>query len=101
MKHADNWVRNKDAFCFAKPGEIYTVYLGKGGNVRLWLPDADYGIQWFDPRNGGKLVAGSIKTASGPGFKSIGRPPSERNKDWVALIRLDGERPETIPSPPE
>lgn len=48
-----------------------------------------YEIRWFDPRTGGSLQSGTIQTvtAGGKDFVEIGRPPSNPERDWVALIR--------------
>ncbi len=53
MKSHDELIDNKQAFCFANPGEIYAVYLKKRGNVNLRLENnGGYIIRWFDPKNG-------------------------------------------------
>ncbi len=90
-----------DGYALAKPGLLYAAYLKPGSRgAELWLPEADYAIRWFDPRNGGDLVAGSQASVTGGGFRSLGDPPSERDRDWLALVRLDGEPPAEVPEPP-
>jgi hypothetical protein len=89
MYHHDELTAAKDDYCFAKPGEIYAVYLPKGGPAELNLDDsqATYSVQWFNPRQGGALRSGSITQLKGPGKVSIGKPPADPDKDWVALIK--------------
>jgi len=47
----------------------------------------EFSVQWYDPRNGGALLEGSITTVVGNGIQSLGNPPSEQNKDWVVLLK--------------
>lgn len=79
---------NEAGYCFAKPGDTYVVYLPVGGEWDLLAEKgASYTIHWFDPRNGGKLQTGSIKEMPGGIGSSLGSPPSDPGKDWVALVR--------------
>ncbi|RKY08036.1 MAG: DUF5060 domain-containing protein [Planctomycetota bacterium] len=89
MTSADNLTSSDNNYCFAKPGRIYAVYLPQGRTTELDLADstAAFTVKWYNPRQGGKLLEGSVKTLSGPGVHSIGQPPFEQNNDWVALIR--------------
>ena len=92
MASDDTLIGNADGYCFCKPGEIYVVYLKQGGSAELNLGHsvATFSLQWYNPRTGGRLLQGSVKTMAGPGAKSIGTPPSNPSKDWVALIRKTG-----------
>jgi hypothetical protein len=89
MHHADELTSLPTDYVFAKPGEIYAVYLPKGENVRLHLEEhsAIFTVRWFNPRTGGELETGSRNAIAGPGVKSLGNPPADPGKDWVALIR--------------
>lgn len=100
MDPQDALVKDPNSYCLAKEGHVYAVYLGAGGTTEVWLPEAAYSVSWFDPRRGGELVTGSIGEIRGGGFCNIGNPPSELNKDWVAIIRLNGQPPTSISSPP-
>jgi hypothetical protein len=66
------------------------IYLPNGGTTEVDLDESmnTFSIKWYNPREGGKLLDGSIESISGPGSHIIGLPPSGRNKDWVALIKL-------------
>lgn len=87
MKHHDELTEDQKDYCFAKPGEVYAVYLPQGGSTKIDLQPGNYSVQWYDPRHGGDLQKGSIESLSGPGEQSIGLPPGERKQDWVVLIR--------------
>lgn len=73
--------------CFAHPGEVYVVYLPEGGETLIRLPEGEFSLQWFNPRTGGELVDGALPTLKGPNQLSLGMPPSDPTRDWVALIR--------------
>lgn len=89
MQAADHLALAYADYNFAKPGRVYCVYLFSGGNTRLNLENhrGPFSVHWFDPRNGGELQTGSVKTIWGPRWANIGEPPSEKHRDWVALIR--------------
>jgi hypothetical protein len=87
MRSSDELVSSPDAYCLANPGEDYVVYLGQGGTTDLEVTEGRYQVLWFDPIKGGALQEGSTTTLQGPGKQSIGRPPGQSNRDWVALVR--------------
>jgi hypothetical protein len=72
--------------CLAKPGASYIVQLRSGGSHTLNLSgqSGSYRVRWFDPRNGGSLVSGSL--LSGGGTRSLGSPPNSTSSDWIALV---------------
>jgi len=80
---------NNSAYCFAKAGEIYVVYVPTARDVSLNLNDVEgeFTIDWYDPRNGGDPQDGSVSSISGGGIRSLGNPPSEASEDWVILIQ--------------
>lgn len=79
---------NGKGYCFAKPGRQYVIYLPKVGEVQLDLAavTGELTVRWFDPRNGGALSEGSVKSVSGGGSVALGLPPSDNTKDWVLLV---------------
>lgn len=89
MHSADHLARAYADYCFAKPGDTYCIYLFSGGNTRLDLEEhrGPFSIHWFNPRTGGELKRGSVRTAWGPGLADIGEPPAENERDWVCLVR--------------
>lgn len=91
MKHADQLTDVENDYCFAKSDEVYAIYLPDGGTTNLDLGDNEdtFVIKWFNPRTGGDLHDGTIKTIKGSGSVAIGLPPAETDKDWVALIKSE------------
>ncbi|GAB5520639.1 MAG: hypothetical protein RhofKO_28900 [Rhodothermales bacterium] len=89
MDSADDLVSGSRAYGFAKPGEVYAVYLLDGGTAQLDLGDASqtYTVQWYNPREGGALQNGSVTEASGPGTVNLGAAPSEASSDWAILVK--------------
>jgi hypothetical protein len=76
-------------FCFAKPGEVYLVYLPSGGTTDLDLTSATgtFTVKWFNPRTGGELVNASVNSVRGGGSVALGDPPADATEDWLAVIR--------------
>jgi hypothetical protein len=89
MEPADDLVVGHGVFALAAPGEVYAIYLPNGGGTRFDLgPQAGlYEVRWFDPRSGGPLREGSLRRVRGPGLAWTGGPPSEPDRDWLALVR--------------
>ncbi|MHC4323667.1 MAG: DUF5060 domain-containing protein [Planctomycetota bacterium] len=77
---------NPKAYCLAKPGEVYAIYLLEGGSADLNAAPGIYSVQWYNPRTGGELLRGSVRQITGPGKQSIGRPPKQSDKDWAVLV---------------
>jgi len=92
MRPADELVADGKAWCFARPGKVYAVYLPEGGTARLRLEAGTYTVKWFDPRHGGPLREGSVLRLTGPGNRSLGMPPREPSQDWVVLVRRTTSR---------
>jgi hypothetical protein len=90
MSHHDELTSIENDYCFAKPGEIYAVYLPTGGTTNLDLGNstATFTMQWYNPHTGGRLQTGTTVEIKGPGSVSIGEPPKDIDKDWVALIKI-------------
>ncbi len=90
MAPNDTLVSAEKAYCFARPGQIYAVYLPAGGTTSLDLGDssATFTVQWYNPRTAGELQTGTKTEITGPGSVAIGQPPNETGKDWVVLIKL-------------
>lgn len=77
---------NHGAYCLAEPGEVYAVYLPKGGSVTVKLEPGRYNASWFDPSVGDKTPAGD---ALGPEWTSQKAPQYSEaaGKDWALLLR--------------
>lgn len=89
MESADQLTDEDDAYCLAKPGEIYAILRRPESEVTLDLGDgsSSFEVRWFNPRSGGGLQEGSVKTVLGPGKKSLGAPPAGADRDWIVLVR--------------
>ncbi|MEM7102872.1 MAG: DUF5060 domain-containing protein [Bacteroidota bacterium] len=86
---------DQERYCLAKVGEVYAVYIppSEAGTAELFLPNDGntYEIEWYDPRNGGALQAGSIPTVTGTGTSvNLGVAPNSPDEDWVVLVRESG-----------
>jgi len=86
MISANELVSPANAYCLAKAGETYAVYLPEGGPSQITLPEGKFSVKWFNPRTGGKLSDGTIQTIKGGGKVSLGTIPKDEGKDWVVLI---------------
>ena len=82
-------VKIKGAFCIEKPGEIYLAYLPAGTkDARISLTEGKkFSVRWFNPRNGGELIDGTVTGIQGKGLMSLGDPPYETEKDWVVEVQ--------------
>jgi len=93
MTNADglvgNYTNDNSVFCFAKPGDVYLVYLPSGGSADLDLTGAagQFTVSWFDPRNGGALKRGSVASVAGGKKVSIGAAPASSQEDWLVVVR--------------
>lgn len=90
MAGADERTSSANDYCFARPGEVYAIYLPSGGTTDLDLGTtaATFTVQWYNPREGGPLNKGTVATVTGPGKVSVGEPPRDTGKDWVALVKV-------------
>lgn len=88
MQSRDSLLGGDRAYCLAKDGEVYAVYLLFGGAATLDLSgqSGEFVVQWYNPRAGGALQAGSVSSVSGGAVVSLGTPPMEPEMDWAVLI---------------
>jgi hypothetical protein len=93
-RHDDALTPLGDDYVLAKPGEAYAVYLPNGGTTTLDLSGATgrFEVKWYNPRAGGALRDGSVRTVEGGGARALGQPPSDAAKDWAVLVRKAGNR---------
>jgi hypothetical protein len=92
VTETDNYTKlvQKGDYCLATPGKMYIVFLRNGsGSIDLGNQRGEFSVRWFDPRNGGKLQTGRIKTISGGEIAKLVEAPSEQEKDWVVLLRKE------------
>ncbi|MEM9282150.1 MAG: DUF5060 domain-containing protein [Verrucomicrobiota bacterium] len=88
MSSLDELVGNPEhdnsAYCFAKEGELYLVFLPNGGSRDLDLSaaDGDFTLQWFNPRDGN--FHEEEVTVSGGGTLTLTAPGKE--EDWLGVL---------------
>ena len=87
MTPADQLISTEDDYCFAKEDEVYAIYLKNGGTTKIDLRNSKgkFDVKWYNPRKGGFLENGSIKSVKGGNWVEIGIAPSD--KDWTILIK--------------
>jgi len=71
---------NNGAYCLANPGEIYAVYLPKGGDVTIKLEPGSYEAGWFSAFTGEKVP---LPPVEGPAWTS---PKAPGWLDWALLL---------------
>lgn len=92
MHNADALVGNPERkngnFCLAEAGNAYLVYLPYGGEAELDLSEASgkFSVQWFNPREGGKMLKGAVKKVSGGSKVSLSVAPVDPDEDWAILV---------------
>jgi hypothetical protein len=79
MSCKDELINVEGAFCLAKEGEIYVVYLPAGSKEAQLMADlpSPMKLLWFNPRAGGELSEGSVTSLGGPGARFLGTPPAD------------------------
>ncbi len=85
----DELVNAGGAYCLTKTGEVYIVYLPAGtinATIKVEL-ESPLSVGWFNPRQGGEILEGSIASLSGHGIRNLGNPPSEPEQDWVVVVQ--------------
>jgi len=83
MEPSNALVREGRAFCLAKPGCAYALYLPEGGEVTVEHPaDGEYDVAWWNPANGRTgRVQGEVRVSGGPR-----RLPAPGKGDWALRI---------------
>lgn len=87
MENLDDLV--SEGFCFGKKDEVYAIYVENGTKLpTVDLPNKDFDLSWYDPRNGGGLQ--NTVTIKGQAGFSVPSPPTSGSNDWVVLFSLTG-----------
>jgi len=89
MKHHDELTPLAEDYVLAQPGEVYAVYLPNGGTTELDLSGAAgaFEVKWYNPRAGGVLQDGTVRTLEGGARRSLGNAPTDVTRDWAVLVR--------------
>lgn len=89
MEPQTNLTVDPEHLVFAKPGELYAIYLREGGAPTLDFRanSGTYRIKWYNPRFGGPFQHGSQATVVvSNGLTSLGLPPGAEDEDWLVLV---------------
>ncbi len=88
MSCKDELINVPGAYCLAREGELYLVYLPAGTTGASLQLNQTVPLQvfWFNPRSGGTWQPGSVSSVRGTGFRSLGSPPSDPELDWVVVV---------------
>jgi hypothetical protein len=76
-------VVNNGNFCLAKPGEIYAVYLPRGGNVTVQMQPGQYVAEWWNCTTGEKTSLPLINVTK----SSWSSPAAPGSSDWALLLQ--------------
>jgi hypothetical protein len=89
MAPHDELTASDQDYCLAAPGRVYAVYLPPGEQTTLDLGRTTdrFTVRWYDPRRGGDLQSGSVRSLRSPGIHDLGDPPAEPGRDWVVLVK--------------
>ena len=93
MEAEHSLINSKDAYCFRKRGEVYSIYIPdtKTYTIDLSGTEGEFSVQWYDPLKGGNLQEGTVNTLMGGGSRELGLPPNKKTgsgtQDWVALVK--------------
>jgi len=70
---------------------MYVIYLPNGGSTDLYIGETEKNltVQWYNPREGGSLLKGSLESITGTGEQNIGLPPEQTGQDWVAIVQVE------------
>ncbi|WKN42405.1 DUF5060 domain-containing protein [Tunicatimonas pelagia] len=91
MKPADELTSDTTSYCLALENEIYAVYLPtaqQSPSINLGDSGGKFSVMWYNPRQGGDLQTGSIPKVTASNDTGIGYPLTDREADWVALIKV-------------
>jgi hypothetical protein len=97
MENADQLIGNtkndNSAWCFAKEGAIYLVYLPKGGSAELNLGKTlPASIHVLNPRQGGKLLPTQESFAQGAKVL-LKAPATAPEEDWLFVVKTTEPEP--------
>jgi hypothetical protein len=94
MSHADTLTPAVD-YVLAEPGQVYAIYLPNGGTTTLNLfgQTGTYEVKWYDPREGGALLDGIVRSVVGGGSVALGSAPRDTGEDWAVLVRRINDQP--------
>ena len=89
MSNADKLLKGQNGYCLAQKMDLFVVFSKESSNTSLDLSKTNgvFEINWFNPRFGGEMLAGTVQAVKGGDIYSLGKPPVDIDKDWVAILR--------------
>ena len=88
MQPRDDLVKSGNAWCFAKPGEVYAVYPLSEDPVVLELESGPYALCAYDSSKGGELYR--FSWTEGAGDRELRKPNPDYFNHSVILVERDG-----------
>jgi hypothetical protein len=84
----DDLVDVPGAYCLAEEGRLYLVYLPAGSVQAALQLDGSVPMQvrWFNPRTGGDMEQGRVRSIQGRGQQMLGAPPGDQELEWVVVV---------------
>ncbi len=87
MQPNDDLIQTGKGYALSEGNNMHLVYFPEGiESMIINLPEKHYRIEWYDPKNGGKLQLGSVNETKGGKGAEIGIPSGEITNDWVLLL---------------
>lgn len=96
MTCTDEMTESEDDYVLSKSGEIYLVYLKRGGTVRMEATSGRFDYGWFNPRTG-EGTDELLRSGSTEGELQVAAP--DRN-DWLLVIKGKGKLTLAAGDPP-
>lgn len=93
MENRNDLVGNPEnkntAYCLAKVGEEYVVYLNSVATGQLDLSNAtgEFEVLWYHPKKGGELQKSKVKKVTGGSVVDLGKSPDKKQQDWAILVK--------------
>lgn len=90
MEPADELTPDEESYCLASKDRVYAVYLPmtvETTSINIGDSGKEFSVNWYNPREGGELQEGSVKSVQAKGTVKLGFPPAEKEKDWVVLLK--------------
>jgi hypothetical protein len=79
---------NNGNYCLAKPGELYAIYLPRGGSVTAQLDPGKYAGVWWDASTGRKIALASLNVTA----RSWTSPAASGSNDGALLLTKSRDR---------
>ncbi len=92
MEPADELTSDTSSYCFAAKAKVYAILLHQDQETTtldIGNSGKPFSISWYNPREGGDLVKGSIDSVKATGIVSVGHAPKDPKMDWVLLIKSE------------